>query len=162
VRNIGWNVICYWAVYLELFRKYCDRRSQRAGQIWSDFEKCVVYISGTNRQRELRLHGSWFFHMSKDYPKIKKMKNVFSFRWFLWNLSSRPLLSALNPTQGMNVSPRFQHYLRSQTGTPEVEATTVRPWPCASSWHFCRTFWNAEQNFITKSCRGNLNLVKSP
>jgi len=47
-------------------------------------------------------------------------------------MSSHRLSSAVNPTHGMNVSPRFKHYLLSQKGTPNVEATPVRLWPSAS------------------------------
>jgi hypothetical protein len=62
---------------------------------------------------------------------------------------------------GRECKSAFSVLLRSQRGAPNVEAITVRPWPCATDWHFCRTFWNSEQNFVTKSCRGNLNFVKS-
>jgi hypothetical protein len=77
---------------------------------------------------------SWqlvFPHVQR-LPENKKIKTVVGFRSFLWNLSSHPLSSALNPTQGMNVSPRFKHNLRSQKGTHNVEATTIRLWPSAS------------------------------
>jgi len=52
---------------------------------------------------------SWqlvFPHVQR-LPENKKIKTVVGFRSFLWNLSSHPLSSALNTTQGMKCKSAF-------------------------------------------------------